>query len=744
MSRFVSLAASLRVLRLLIVLSALALVTCDSLWTPFHGANPNNCVATPDQCPKGLACNPLTKLCEAPPTTLSLVAGGLGVAGDGAGAGASFKTPVNVVADGEGNLYVADYGNHTIRKVVVSTGEVTTIAGLAGMAGSKDGPGAVARFNGPLGLALDGAGALYVGEYFNHTIRKVDVCTGTVTTLAGTEGMTGSADGQGDAARFNGPYGLACDGAGALYVADSGNHTIRRVATRTGEVTTIAGSAGMNGSTSGPGSTARFYKPAGIALDKAGHLYVADSFNYIIRRVDVSTGSVSTVAGGVAMAGSTDGTGPAARFYYPYGIASEGPSTLYVADYSGPTIRKVVVSAGGGNTGVVTTLAGKASMLGSRDGIGASAQFNQPNGLATDGTGNLFVAEEGNHTIRKIVLATGAVSTLAGTAGQPTIPATTGSADGVGAAAQFNSPGGLTFDGADTIYIADTGNHTIRRVVVSTGEVTTLAGAAGAVGNEDGKGANARFRYPADVLADGKGTLFIADRNNHRIRKLMLAGGDVSTLAGSPFGPGAADGRSTDAQFRYPYSLAFDGDDSLYVADSFNHTIRRIKVRTGDVDTLAGTAGVPGTADGTGTAAQFTVPSEIAFAPPDTLYVADTNKHTIRKIQVSTREVSTVSGAAGVAGSADGTGAIPRFNFPSGLAFDGAGSLYIADRGNRTIRKFDLKSDTVSTVVGIPCDAGVQLGMLPGRLNEARDVAVSPTGRLFISEGTENAILRVD
>lgn len=738
MSRPVHVVQAQQVLRLLLGLCALALVACDSLWTSFRGPNPEHCIASPGRCSKGLVCNPLTKLCEVPPTMLSLVAGGLGAAGDGVGAEASFNVPSLVVADGVGNVYVSDLGSHTIRKVEARTGIVTTLAGQAGMPGSADGIGATARFNGPLGLALDGAGALFVSEYSNHTIRKVDVSTGAVTTLAGTAGVPGSMDGPGAAARFNNPYGLAVDGAGALYVVDSRNHAIRKVVLSTGAVTTIAGTAGMSGSFDGKGPMAQFKDPAGIAADRAGALYVTDTNNQTVRKVVLSTGDVTTLAGAVGMPGNTDGAGATARFNYPYGIAMDGSGTLYVADYSGHTVRKVMV-----DTGAVTTLVGKAGIAGSTDGTGTTATFNGPNGLATDGAGTLYSADRNSHTARKIVLATATVSTLAGTAGVQTAIATGGSADGVGGAVRFKNPYGVVAGDADTLYVADTYNHTIRKVDVRTGAVTTLAGAAGAAGTMDGQGAAARFNLPSALTADGSGSLYVTDYGSQTIRKVDLGSGTVTTIAGTMGMAGNADGVGAVARFDRPQGIAADRAGALFVADTGNHTIRRVEVSTGAVTTLAGAAGIAGITDGSGTSARFNNPYGVALDAVGTLYIADYGNHAMRKLTVGPREVTTISGVAGIAGSADGVGTTARFNGPTGIAFDGAGSLYIADSGNRTIRKLNLGDGSVSTVVGTAGAAGVRLGTLPGRLNDARGVTVSPAGQLFIAESAENAILRV-
>ena len=324
------------------------------------------------------------------------------------------------------------------------------------------------------------------------------------TTLAGTVGAAGSADGTGLAARFRHPFGVTVDGSGTVYVADFGNHTIRKV-TPAGVVTTVVGSAGAPGSVDGTGSDARFRLPAAVALDGSGNLYVADTYNYTIRKV-TPAGVVTTLAGSAGARGSVDGTGSAARFDLPAGLALDGSGNLYVSDRNNHTIRKVTPA------GVVTTLAGTAGAPGSADGTGPAARFDKPQGLALDGSGNLYVADRNNHTIRKVTLA-GVVTTLAGTAGSA------GSADATGSAARFDLPFGLTVDSAGIVYVADWNNHTIRRVTPG-GVVTTVAGTAGSSGCADGTGADVRFNLPRGVAVDGSGRLYVADTDNHTIRNL--------------------------------------------------------------------------------------------------------------------------------------------------------------------------------------------------------------------------------
>lgn len=326
----------------------------------------------------------------------------------------------------------------------------------------------------------------------------------TFSTMAGVREGAGSADGPALSARFGSPHGIALDAAGNFYFSDNQNHGVRKM-TPEGIVSTLAGVANSPGAVDGVGTAARFNRPVGLAVDRANNVYVADFENHAIRKI-TPQGVVSTLAGSLGRAGNADGTGASAQFNTPSGLAMDADDNLYVADRGNHTIRKVTPA------GVVTTVAGRAGSAGNTDAaIGAGALFDTPEGVAVDLAGNVFVAARGSSTIRKITPA-GVVTTLAGQAYQSDW------ADGIGSAARFDAPLGVAVDEAGEIVVVDSGNHVIRRVSTS-GAVTTLAGLPKTRGNADGTGSAARFDAPRRAVVDAKGNLYVADLGNQTIRK---------------------------------------------------------------------------------------------------------------------------------------------------------------------------------------------------------------------------------
>jgi IPT/TIG domain/NHL repeat len=323
----------------------------------------------------------------------------------------------------------------------VITTVVSTFAGNT--VGYADGTGTTALFNFPTGIVKDAAGNFFVADRDNHRIRKMTPA-GVITTFAGS-GVAGLLDGTGTTARFNQPYGIAIDASDNIYIADRINHAIRKI-TPAGVVTTIAGN-GTPGLANATGSAARFNEPLGLAVDATGNIFVADYINSLVRKV-TPAGVVTTFAGNGF--GLTDGTGTAASFNGPFGIAFDAAGNLFIGDYNNNAIRKITPAA------VVSTFAGNGS-AGNTDGTGAAARFNRPTQMAIDASGNMYVCDAFNDRIRYITAA-GVVTTFAGTSA--------GNADGPGATASFLTPIGICADWTNkSFYIADANNVRIRKIV---------------------------------------------------------------------------------------------------------------------------------------------------------------------------------------------------------------------------------------------------------------------------------------
>ncbi len=658
---------------------------------------------------------------------LSLIAGKIDGAGhnDGVGSVARFshgRVPyihlIGMVTDAEGNMYVTDTGNHTIRKITPQ-GVVTTLAGLAGKPGSSDGNGAVAQFNSPSGIAMDKSGNLFVADTLNQTIRKITT-TGVVTTIAGSPLRSGSSDGDGTSARFNRPSGIVADKDGNLFIADCFNKTIRKLSPE-GAVITYAGAPGSKSIAEGYRTSARFIYPEGLAIDSVGNLYVSEAPGYGIRKI-TTTGWVTTLAGTVSVKAKENEKSEKIRPMYFKGMTFDPNDNLFVCDPTSSIIYKV--SSEG-----VTTFAGTIGKAGSSDGVGLGSRFRTPCGITTDSAGNLYVADIGDATVRK-VSPLGIVTTLAGSARVGEW------ADGIGGAARFNEPRGITADLAGNMYVADCGNHVIRKITPS-GVVTTLAGTPGKRGSSEGRGNAALFCDPTDIAIDKVGNLYVVDNGDSTIRK-VTPDGVVTFFAGRAGKVGDDDGPVEIARFRFPNGITIDSNGNIFVADGANNAIRKI-AGNGMVTTVAGHRfGGSGNGDGPGWNASFSHPSRITSDRAGNLFVS--NGNAIRKITPE-GEVSTLAGLGGEIGSTDYSGGLARFFAPIGLSTNGPGtSLYVADSGNHTIRRVTSIGD-VTTVAGIAGRQGIITSALPGGLDTP--AGLTRIGPNMFAVTTGNAILKL-
>ncbi len=613
-----------------------------------------------------------------PTEMLTVVAGNgiRGFSGDGGPAtAASLNQPHSVTVDAAGNLYIADRFNHRIRKVSPD-GIITTVAGTGEASFSGDeGPATSASLNQPFGIAVDATGNLYIADRFNHRIRKVSP-DGIITTVAGTGEASFSGDeGPAISASLNQLFGIAVDATGNLYIADLFNHRIRKVSPD-GIITTVAGTgeASFSGD-EGPATSASLNLPFDITVDAAGNLYIADKDNHRIRKVDTA-GIITTVAGTEEAGFSGDG-GPAtdAKLNFPRDVAVDVTGKLYIADTENFLVRKVSAD------GIISTVAGNGIFKFAGDGGPAtSALMNNPTSVALDAAGNLYIADLSNSRIRKVSPG-GVISTVAGNE----IRGFSGDG-GLATSASLNLPRGVAFDTAGNLYIADWLNQRIRKVSPG-GIISTVAGnGERGFSGDGGPAISASLNQPFGIAVDATDNLYIADRFNHRIRKVS-PGGIISTVAGNGERGFSGDGGpATSTSLNRPLGVTVDAADNLYIADTDNHRIRKVSPG-GIITTVAGTgeAGFSGD-EGPATSALLNLPQSVTVDAAGNLYIADTQNNRIRKVSAD-GIMTTVAGNGDLGFSGDGGLATSAsLNLPRGVAVDTVGNLYFADTLNNRIR----------------------------------------------------------
>ncbi|NTV73541.1 MAG: hypothetical protein HGA66_04980, partial [Holophaga sp.] len=643
---------------------------------------------------------------------------------------ARFWEPNGLLIDPAGNVFISDYDNNVIRKLATD-GTVTTPYGTLGLHGTTNGTGTDAKFWGPAGLAMDATGNLYVADVWNYTIRKIDT-SGVVTTLAGTPGThshvdfvsTGTSTAGQSTFNFsqgNVPVGLALNG-NILYVPDQNNNCIRTVDVTTGTVATLSGTSLAAGSADGDAATGTFSFPTGVVY-VGSSLYVADYATSKIRVVNPATGAVSTLGVSVTLDG-------------PVGLATDG-TDLFETEYNVNQIYRITTA------GVATLIAGVNNSTGSTDGSGATAKFAYPTALAVGqgnatpyAAGSLLVADFGNNTIRTIdtpVIASNVVDTLAGVAGKP------GLHDDLAGLATMATPTGVVLDTADGFaYVADSGNNALRKVSLVDGTTTLILHGGGNM--------PAGFR-PWALALDGT-TLYMADYGRGTVVSYPVSGGPAVDVV--PAG-----------SFTRPTAIAVvPGGATIYVADQELNTISKIEGTT--ITLLAGpVAGGAGYVNGTTpSSVLFNTISGLALSPDQSLlYIADQGNHAIRTMNTTTLAVDTFVGNTvfAPAGHTDGTGTAARFNNPQGLAIDTAGTLYVADNANDTIRMIT-SAGVVSTIAGLPGPGSRITGVmanipatsathaLPATLCYPRGIAVAPAltaGQPGIFIALPDALLRI-
>lgn len=595
-------------------------------------------------------------------------------------ASAALAFPRYMAIDSKGNLFISDSVNNRIRKVDAS-GIISTIAGQAQTGYTGDGgPAAAATLSFPAGIVFDSQGNLLIADEGNEVIRRIDT-NGIITTIAGTGSRGFSGDG-GPAlqATFRAPFGLDFDSIGNLFVVDTGNHAVRRIDVA-GTITTIAGNgtAGFSGD-GGPAASAQLRDPRSVAIDPLANIFIADTANHRVRRVDPS-GMITTVAGNGLNDNSGDaGPAIAAGVSNPRGVAIDSDGSLLIS--SRGNVRKVDPS------GIIETVAGLSFNGFNGDGLAPlSASFNMITEILPLADGDLLLADSGNSRIRRI--GSGIVATVAGGFAGDGNAAT---------AASLNQPRGLAVDSQDRLYIADRFHHRVRRVD-ENGLIETIAGTGTGAGSPDGGPAvSSDISGPFSVGVDSAGNVFFGN-SGAAIRKIDSSG-ILSSIAGNgTFGFSGDGGPASQAQITLAASIRFDAAGSLFFSDIANCAVRKVD-DSGTITTVAGVGACGFGGDGgAATAAQLNFPFGIDFDGAGNLYIADSENNRIRKVDAG-GAIATIAGDGSCAFGGDGGPAIDaQLCTPTGVAADASGNIYIAEFNNGRVRRID-PSGIITTIAG--------------------------------------------
>jgi len=724
--------------------------------------------------------------------TIYTVAGGGSANGTASGPNADLPGPSAVARDASGNTYIADRSSHNVFKVDAS-GNLTVFAGIGypteHPANYNGRPANQASLNAPSGIAMDKTGNVYIADTVNYMVRKVAL-NGIIATVAGNAKLCQDPTkacgdgGLGRAAQLNYPIGVTTDGAGNVYIADTGDNRIRvvNVGTTTitiagvtiaaGTIQTIAGTGApctnpMTGSCGdfGPATSSQLNTPQGVAVDSAGNIYIADSGDRRIRIVSASTGLINPYAGGgspcnVNKGCGDDGAATAANLSDPFQISLDAAGNLFITDPPENRIRLVNAS-----TQIITTVAGTGRSDFSGDGGPAtSAQLNATRGVAVDASGNVVIADTGNQRIRQFTVG-GNINTMAGGG--------TGNDESGATSAIVGAGRGVALDSSRNLYIADTYNNRIREVTPSNpptnyGTITTIAGTgiAGFFGN--GKpGLSAQLNFPSGVVVDSANNLYIADTGNFVIRQ--YSNGLISNSAGTPqqsckLLPCGDGGPALQATFGLPTSVAVDGGGNIYVADAGTHRIRVVNTGAAPI-TIAGVSIPPKaiqTVAGNGTActnsalgkcgdngpsisAQLNSPFGVAVDGSGNIFIADTGDNRIREVVAATGQIV---GYAFTGGRFFGPTNVPalksQFNTPHYIALDPRGNLYVSSSDfDFVVERISALNQYVVPVAGVATDPKFygfdgDGGLATSAHLNNSGVAIDGLGHLYIADGGNN------
>ncbi|MCX5823930.1 MAG: hypothetical protein NTY86_10625 [Deltaproteobacteria bacterium] len=601
----------------------------------------------------------------------------------------------------------------------------------------------------PWQVCLDSASNIFFADVDNHSIWKIDAITGAILRVAGT-GMSGFSGDGGSAtqARLDSPHGVCIDGMGNIYIADTNNNRIRKVAA--GFISTVAGTGVGNYNGEGLATAAQINLPSGVAVDTSGNIYIADTSNHRIRKFTVG-GNISTVAGTGVGNYNGEGLATAAQINLPSGVAVDASGNIYIADTNNHRIRKFTV---GGN---ISTVAGISGVYGGPypplgdGGAATDAKLNGPNGVWADAAGNIFIADTGNNRIRKFTVG-GNISTVAGISGSYSGPYPPLGDGGPATAARIDGPTGIAVKSTGEVIISDTNNSRLRQVSI-TNTISTLPMTVG-------PGLNSPQRIAAYYDSTYKRLLvFIADKNNHRIRMFDTATNVMVNVAGrGDLGFSGDNSPALNAQLNGPEGIAAYYDASqqklfLYMADTGNNRIRKVEIATLPENINNIVIGNITPVAGGGTASENPDPTKVLLITPQgvfadsdgNVFIADTGSHKIRKINTS-GDMTSVAGSGNFGFSGDGgTATTAKLTNPTQVFVDSGGNMYIADTGNHCIRKVNAIGNIITTVAGIGLSSGYSGdggAATAAQLSNPRGVSADPAGNIYIAD-TGNHRLRI-
>jgi sugar lactone lactonase YvrE len=576
-------------------------------------------------------------------------------------AAAQLKVPVRVHVTQAGDLLIVDQGSNRIRRVQMATGIIEAWAGTGAAGyGGDGGLATAATLNRPNDVAEDAAGNVYIADFGNHVVRRVDP-SGIITTVAGTgvEGFDGDG-GPAVEAQLRFPSCVVLAPTGTLFICDKGNHRVRRI--QAGIISTAAGNGNAGFTGDGTATAVPLREPEDATFDPTGRLVVSDLKNGRLRAIDLAAGTITTIASGLSE---------------PSGVAVDGAGRLLFAERGAHRVAALA------SDGTITTVAGDGIARFGGDGGGRlDATLRQVKGVALDGAGNIFISDDGNNRIRRVDVATGLVATVAGNG------TTAVAVDGVPATVVgLDAPSDVVVDAAGTMLIADTGHHRVR-TVRPDGIIGTLAGTGepGYAG-DGGSATAAMLTRPTGLALDAAGNVYVADFGNHVIRRVTPAG-TIETIAGTGT-PGAEGdgGPAVAAQLNGPTDMTVDGAGNVFIADFQNQRVRRVDAGTGIITTVAGT-GVAGSSDDflPAVTAALNGPSDVVIDPNGNLLIADSRSNRIRRVS-TVGVIDTVAGSRVPGGVGDGGSALDAtFLTPLRLMATPDGRIFVSDENNSRVR----------------------------------------------------------